>query len=100
MQDRIIQGRRGHLYFDSAELFLMVLDGKPAICSKWKAVGGRLWMGDISKNAQGPRWEQYCRDHRKSSKNGKSARHAKLVRWVGPGRPPKPRDDVQYRKMM
>ena len=33
----------------------MVLDGKPAIRSKWKALGGRLWMGDISKNAQGVR---------------------------------------------
>ena len=29
----------------------MVLDGKPAIRSKWKALGGRLWVGDISKNA-------------------------------------------------
>ena len=33
----------------------MVLDGKPPIRSKWKALGGRLWMGDISKNAQGGR---------------------------------------------
>jgi hypothetical protein len=48
-------GRRGHLYFDGAELCLTVLDGKPAIPSKWKALGGRLWMGDISKNAQGVR---------------------------------------------
>jgi len=32
----------------------MVLDGKPAIRSKWKALGG-LWMGDISKNDQGVR---------------------------------------------
>src|SRR6516164_7999796 len=53
--DQVIQGRRGHLYFDSAELCLTVLDGKPAISSKWKALGGKLWMGDISKNAQGVR---------------------------------------------
>jgi len=33
----------------------VVLDGKPAIRSKWKALGGKLWMGDISKNAQGVR---------------------------------------------
>jgi hypothetical protein len=33
----------------------MVLDGKPAIRSKWKALGGKLWMGDISKNAEGKR---------------------------------------------
>jgi len=53
--DQIIQGRRGHLYFDGFELCLMVLDGKPSIPSKWKALGGQLWMGDISKNAQGVR---------------------------------------------
>ena len=35
--DQVIQGRRGHLYFDSAELCLMVLDGTPAIRSKWKS---------------------------------------------------------------
>ena len=46
--DQIIQGRRGHLYFDGPELCLMVLDGKPSIPSKWKALGGTLWMGDIS----------------------------------------------------
>jgi hypothetical protein len=50
--DQIIQGRRGHLYFDGAELCLMVLDGKPANRSKWEALGGKLWMGDISENAQ------------------------------------------------
>ena len=33
----------------------MVLDGKPGIRSKWKALGGSLWLGDISKNAQGVR---------------------------------------------
>jgi len=53
--DQIIQGRRGHLYFDGAELCLMVLDGKPAIPPRWKALGGKLWLGDISKNAQGVR---------------------------------------------
>ena len=53
--DQIVQGRRGHLYFDSAELCLMVLDGKPSIPSKWKALGGKLWMGDIRKNVHGVR---------------------------------------------
>jgi hypothetical protein len=47
--ERLIQGRRGQLHFDGAELCLMVLDGKPANRSKWKALGGKLWMGDISK---------------------------------------------------
>jgi hypothetical protein len=46
--DQVIQGRRGQLYFDGAELCLMVLDGEPAIRSKWKELGGNLWMGDIS----------------------------------------------------
>jgi hypothetical protein len=53
--DQIIQGRRGHLYFDGGEFCLMVLDGKPAIRSKWEALVGSLWMGDTSKNAQGRR---------------------------------------------
>jgi hypothetical protein len=50
--DQVIQGRRGHLYFDSAELCLMVLDGKPSIPSKWKALGGKLWMGDKTEGVQ------------------------------------------------
>jgi hypothetical protein len=33
----------------------MVLDGKPHIRSKWRALGGTLCVGDISKNAQGVR---------------------------------------------
>jgi hypothetical protein len=53
--DQVIQGKRGQLYFDGFELCLMVLDGKPALPSKWKALGGKLWMGDISQNAQGVR---------------------------------------------
>jgi hypothetical protein len=53
--DQVIQGKRGQLYFDGFELCLMVLDGKPAISSKWKALESKLWMGDISENAQGER---------------------------------------------
>jgi hypothetical protein len=35
----------------------MVLDGEPAMrsSSKWAALGGNLWMGDISKNTRGKR---------------------------------------------
>ena len=51
--DQVIQGKRGHLYFDRSELCLMVLDGRPAIASKWKALGGKLWLGDISKKRSG-----------------------------------------------
>ena len=53
--DPIILGRRGHLYFDGAELCLMVTDGKPANRSSWAAVGGELWLGDISPNEKGQR---------------------------------------------
>ena len=50
--DQIIQGRRGHLYFDGFELCLKVLDGKPSIPSKWKALGGKLWLGDKIEGVQ------------------------------------------------
>jgi hypothetical protein len=53
--DPIIAGRRGHLYFDAGELCLMVTDGKPANHSSWAAIGGELWLGDISPNAKGQR---------------------------------------------
>ena len=46
--DQVIEGRRGHLYFADRELCLMVLDGALAIRSRWAALGGKLWMGDIS----------------------------------------------------
>jgi hypothetical protein len=54
--DQIIQGRRGHLYFDGFELCLKVLDGKPSIPSKWKALGGKLWLGDKTQLGRG--WVQ------------------------------------------
>jgi hypothetical protein len=52
--DPIIPGRRGEsqLYFDEDALCLMVLDGPPAIPSRWKALGGKLWLGDISPHTQ------------------------------------------------
>lgn len=40
----------GQLYFDGVELCLMVLDGEPAMRARRAALGGNLWMGDISKN--------------------------------------------------
>ena len=48
--DPIMAGRRGHLYFDSDRFCLTVLDGMPANRSRWKALGGTLWMGDISRD--------------------------------------------------
>lgn len=51
--DEIIQGRRGHLYFDCGELCLMVTDGKRAKRSQWEALdGGLLWLGDITQGVQ------------------------------------------------
>jgi hypothetical protein len=50
--DKVIPGKRGHLYFDDGELCLMVIDGRPANQSRWQALGGKLWMGDISHHVQ------------------------------------------------
>jgi hypothetical protein len=49
----IIEGKRGHLWFKGAQLCLMVIDGAPAKRSRWDALGGRLWLGDISPDANG-----------------------------------------------
>ncbi len=51
-KDQIIEGRRGHLYFDGPDLCLMVLDGQPAIRSNWAELGGNLWRCDIRT----PKW--------------------------------------------
>jgi len=62
--DKIIPGRlkRGdgaraerQLYFDGDQLCLMLLDCKPAIVSIWRALGGKLWLGDISQDDAGRR---------------------------------------------
>lgn len=53
--DQVIQGRRGQLYFDGDQLCLMVLDGTPSKRSRWAELGGKLWMGDLSRNARGRR---------------------------------------------
>jgi hypothetical protein len=53
--DDIIFGKRGHLYFADERLCLMVLDGTPSAQSSWAAVGGKLWLGDISPDPTGKR---------------------------------------------
>src|SRR5580704_16934505 len=53
--DKIIPGKRGHLYLDNGALCLMVIDGSIVISSRWKALGGKLWLGDIGKNNAGRR---------------------------------------------
>jgi hypothetical protein len=57
--DKIIPGKRGHLYFDDGALCLMVTDGAPAIRSRWQALGGKLWMGEISPH---PRTKRRVQD--------------------------------------
>jgi hypothetical protein len=53
--DKIIRGKRGHLYFADGELCLMVIDGAPLHRNRWEFLGGKLWMGDISVDAKGRR---------------------------------------------
>jgi hypothetical protein len=53
--DKIIPGKRGHLYFADAELCLMVIDGAPTKRTRWEELGGKLWIGDLSPNAKGRR---------------------------------------------
>jgi hypothetical protein len=75
--DKVIPGTRGHLYFADGELCLMVIDGTPAIRSHWDALGGRLWMGDISLDAKARR----CQDVKVMGIPIENARSAiKLVR--------------------
>jgi len=44
-----------HLYFDRGELCLMILDGAAVLPSRWKALGGNLWLGDVSRDRAGRR---------------------------------------------
>lgn len=53
--DQIIEGRRGHLYFDGDVLCFMALDRKPANQSTWETLGGKIWMGSISPDSKGKR---------------------------------------------
>jgi hypothetical protein len=48
-RDLIIEGRRGHLYFDAGELCLMALDARVAGMgdAALSALGGKLWTGDV-----------------------------------------------------
>jgi hypothetical protein len=48
--DKIIPGKRGHLYFADGELCLMVIDGAPLHRRRWQALAGKLWLGDSSPN--------------------------------------------------
>jgi hypothetical protein len=51
-RDPIIEGRRGHLYFDEGELCLMAFDARVAGMGDTAlgALGGKLWTGDAYKD--------------------------------------------------
>jgi transposase InsO family protein len=52
--DQIIEGRRGHLYFDGNELCLMAIDTLVAGMSTEaiQGLGGKCWIGDIWRDAK------------------------------------------------
>jgi hypothetical protein len=54
--DKIIPGKRGHLYIAGGELCLMVTDGRVSTPERWKELSARsLWLGEISRDAKGVR---------------------------------------------
>jgi len=56
--ERVIPGRRGHLWFDGPELCLTILDGPPISAKRLKVlVGttGSVWQGIIGRNDHGRR---------------------------------------------
>ena len=55
--DKIIQGKRGQLYIDDGQLCAVWLDARPMLRATLEPLGGKLWIGDKSPNAQG-RWVQ------------------------------------------
>lgn len=53
--DPIIEGRRGHLYFDGNALCLMALDGQLRGFNNQQvqSLGGNCWIGDIWRGLRG-----------------------------------------------
>lgn len=41
------------LYFNDGALCLMIIDGAPIAQRSWAALGGKLWLGDISRDSSG-----------------------------------------------
>ena len=46
--DRIIEGRRGHIYVDAGQVCAMWLNTTPILKTRLMPLGGKLWMGDVS----------------------------------------------------
>jgi hypothetical protein len=51
----IIHGKRGHLYVDSGALCAIWTDAPPMMQSRLAELGGRVWQGDIGRDARGRR---------------------------------------------
>jgi hypothetical protein len=52
--DAIVRGRKGHLYVDNGVICAMWTDNAPVMLrSRLAKLGGRLWQGDISRDARG-----------------------------------------------
>lgn len=46
--DKIIPGRRGHLYVDRGQVCAIWLDARPMQPSRLAKLGGKVWQGSIS----------------------------------------------------
>jgi hypothetical protein len=53
--DRIIRGKRGHLYVDDGTLCAMWTDSPPMKQSRLETLGGSFWQGSIGRDAKGRR---------------------------------------------
>jgi hypothetical protein len=53
--DRIIQGRRGHLYVDAGRVCALWIDVRHILPNKLAPLGGKLWMGSLSEKGRGRR---------------------------------------------
>jgi len=54
--DKIVPGKRGHLWVDAGKICLMLLDAPPVFKSRLHALinpTGKVWQGDASPNSKG-----------------------------------------------
>ena len=50
--DKIIQGRRGHLYVDAGKVCAMWLDVRPILKTTLAPLGGKQWLGSITEGVR------------------------------------------------
>jgi hypothetical protein len=53
--DKIIPGRRGHLWMDRQSLCAMFLDAPVMKPARLADLGGKVWQGSVSRDAKGKR---------------------------------------------